>query len=53
VVAGHFALLMTFSPPPLRRLSRYFEGEGYSDRNDNRINLGDAWLVVGKVNLRF
>jgi hypothetical protein len=31
----------------------YFEGEGYSDRNDNRINLGDAWLVVGKVNLRF
>jgi hypothetical protein len=31
----------------------YFEGEGYSDRNDNRINLDNAWLVVGKVNLRF
>jgi hypothetical protein len=31
----------------------YFEGEGYSDRNDNRINIGDAWFVVGKVNLRF
>ena len=31
----------------------FFEGEGYSDRNDNRINLDNSWLVVGKVNLRF
>lgn len=31
----------------------WFEGEGYSDRNDNRIDLGDSWLIVGKVNLRF
>jgi hypothetical protein len=31
----------------------YFVGEGYSDRDDNRIDIGDSWLVVGKVNLRF
>src|SRR5881409_2508231 len=31
----------------------YFEGEGYSDRHDNRIDVGDTWFIVGKVNLRF
>jgi hypothetical protein len=31
----------------------FFEGEGYSDRDDNRIDLGNSWLVVGKINLRF
>src|SRR5215470_6795056 len=31
----------------------YFEGEGYSDRHDNRIDVGDAPFIVGKMNLRF
>ena len=31
----------------------YFEGEGYSDRHDNRFDVGDAPFIVGKVNLRF
>ena len=25
----------------------YFEGEGYQDRHDNRIAIGDAWFIVG------
>src|SRR5262249_10515051 len=31
----------------------YFEGEGYKDRHDNRIDVGDTWFIVGKVTLRF
>jgi hypothetical protein len=31
----------------------YFEGEGYSDRHDNRIDIGDAPFIVGKLSLRF
>src|SRR6267142_1872493 len=31
----------------------YFEGEGYSDRHDNRIDIGSSPFVVGKINLRF
>jgi hypothetical protein len=31
----------------------YFEGEGYSDRHDNRIDIGSSPFIVGKVNLRF
>jgi hypothetical protein len=31
----------------------YFEGEGYSDRNDNRFDVGDAPFVVGRLYLRF
>ena len=31
----------------------YFEGEGYSDRHDNRIDVGDAPFIVGKMKLRF
>jgi hypothetical protein len=31
----------------------WFEGEGYSDRDDNRIDIANSWLVVGKINLRF
>ena len=31
----------------------YFEGEGYNGRNDNRIDIGDGWFIVGKMNLRF
>ena len=31
----------------------YFEGEGYSDRHDNRIDVGSTPFIVGKVNLRF
>ena len=31
----------------------YFEGEGYSDRHDNRFDVGSAPFIVGKVNLRF
>ncbi len=31
----------------------YFEGEGYSDRHDNRIDVGSTLFIVGKVNLRF
>ncbi len=31
----------------------YFEGEGYSDRHDNRIDIGNSPFIVGKINLRF
>jgi hypothetical protein len=31
----------------------WFVGEGYSDRDDNRIDIANSWLVVGKINLRF
>jgi hypothetical protein len=31
----------------------YFEGEGYQDRNDNRIDVGDGPFVVGRLHLRF
>jgi hypothetical protein len=31
----------------------YFEGEGYSDRFSNRIDIGAAPFIVGKLNLRF
>jgi hypothetical protein len=31
----------------------YFEGEGYSDRFSNRIDVGAAPFIVGKLNLRF
>jgi len=31
----------------------YYEGESYSDRNDNRIDVGAGPFVVGKVNIRF
>ncbi len=31
----------------------YFEGEGYSDRHDNRIDVGSGPVIVGKINLRF
>ena len=31
----------------------YYEGESYSDRNDNRIDVGAGPFVVGRVNIRF
>ena len=31
----------------------FFEGEGYGDRHDNRIDLFDTPFVVGKLSLRF
>jgi hypothetical protein len=31
----------------------YFEGEGYSDRHDNRIDVNDGWFAVARVNVRF
>ena len=31
----------------------YFEGESYSDRFSNRIDIGAAPFIVGKLNLRF
>ncbi|HYS16848.1 MAG TPA: hypothetical protein VET45_07990 [Candidatus Binatia bacterium] len=31
----------------------YFEGDSYSDRHDNRIDVGPSPFVVGKVNIRF
>jgi hypothetical protein len=31
----------------------YFEGEGYPDRHENRIDVGAAPFIVGKLNLRF
>jgi hypothetical protein len=31
----------------------YFEGEGYSDRHDNRIDVADGWFVSARVNARF
>jgi hypothetical protein len=31
----------------------YFEGEGYSDRFDNRFDVGAAPFIVGKLNARF
>jgi len=31
----------------------YFEGEGYSDRAENRIKIGAAPFVVGRVHIRF
>jgi hypothetical protein len=31
----------------------YFEGESYSDRRENRIDVGDGPFIVGKVSVRF
>jgi len=31
----------------------YFEGDGYSDRFSNRIDIGAAPFIVGKLNLHF
>jgi hypothetical protein len=31
----------------------YFEGERYSDRRHNRIDVADGWFVSARVNVRF
>jgi hypothetical protein len=31
----------------------YFEGEGYSDRHDNRIDVADGWFASARVTVRF
>jgi hypothetical protein len=31
----------------------YFEGEGYSNRDDNRIDVHDGWFVAAGVSVRF
>ena len=41
------------SPAATRSNRSYFEGEGYSDRNENRIDVDAAPFIVGKLSLRF
>ena len=31
----------------------YFEGERYSERNENRFNVGDATFVSGRASFRW
>lgn len=31
----------------------YFEGEGYADRHDNRVDVHDGWFTSARVSLRF
>ena len=31
----------------------YFEGEGYGDRRENRLDIGDGPFVMGRVSFRF
>ena len=46
-----FAVVVTMEPRKWRIF--YGNGEGYSDRRENRVDVRDGPFVVGRIQLRF